>query len=83
MTRYEETSDGKEAQVLELRNFTEQFVDGSRRGIMVSIRDSELSISLLGVTSLECYAMLREAMRLTVERIEEVLGEIDGNQGMH
>ena len=83
MTRYEETSDGKQAQIVELRGFTEQFIDGSRRGVMVSVRDNELSISLLGVSSLECYAMLREAMKLTVERIEEVLGEVDRNQEMH
>jgi len=83
MSRYEETSDGKQAQIVELRGFTEQFIDGSRRGVMVSVRDSELSISLLGVSSLECYAMLREAMKLTVERIEEVLGEVDRNQEMH
>lgn len=83
MSRYEETSDGKQAQIVELRGFTEQFIDGSRRGVMVSVRESELSISLLGVSSLECYAMLREAMKLTVERIEEVLGEVDRNQEMH
>jgi len=76
-------SKGKDSQISELREFTEQFVDSSRRGVMVSVKDDELSVSLLGVSSLECYALLRAALKLTIEGIENTVKALESQEERH
>lgn len=78
-----EVSKGKDSQISELREFTEQFVDNSRRGVMVSVKDDELSVSLLGVSSLECYALLRTALKLTIAEIEDTVKALESKEEMH
>jgi len=78
-----EVSKGKDSQISELREFTEQFVDSSRRGVMVSVKDDELSVSLLGVSSLECYVLLRAALKLTIEGIEDTVKALESQEERH
>lgn len=68
---------GKKAALAAVRDFLHEVEDGSRKLVVISVKDDDLSVSLLNVAFMESIHMLRFAYLEAVEKVEAALDHID------
>lgn len=72
-----EISEGKESVLAAIRGFLHEVEDGSRKLVVISVKDDDLSVSLLNVAFVESIHMLRFAYLEAVEKVEAALEYVE------